>query len=396
MVRKPKHFGRWIAIGVAIGLVASAAAWAGKPDKPGGGGGGGGQTAPYTIVAFRAPAPPTDFESHDSHVWDLNELGDAVGVEEFRRELANGSHQTVRWALHVDMATGTYTQLQDCHTAMGVNNLSQIVGRRVSSAHFVPAFWKAPGAAPVDLPLVAGHTEGWASGINDAGMIVGISDGESVIWRVFVDQDAVAVDGPLPLPPLDGHVAVWGSDIDELMDGSFQVSGYSRGENGVYENEAVVWTLGINDDGTLATPGLPVGVGTLGLSDPSESYANAINIVGDVCGQSDWMPFVAPAGQTAQPMPVPRNTAFGTAFDINNFGEIVGRLDLVDKRGLWVAPCACLWKDGDVIDLETQIDRKSGWDQLWGASVINDAGIIAGYGRFDVDPRGFLLIPTQP
>ncbi len=390
MFRNLKRMRRWIAIAVAIGLFGSAAAWAGKPDKPGG---GGGEPAPYTIVPFRAPAPPTDFESHDSRVWDLNELGDAVGVEEFRRELADGSHQTVRWALHVDMATGTYTQLQDCHTAMGLNNLNQIAGRRLGGE---PAFWKAPGAAPVDLPLLSGHTEGWATAINDAGMIVGISDGESVIWRVFVDQDGVAVDGPLPLPPLEGHVAVWGSDLDEPIGGSFQVSGYSRGENGVYEKEAVVWTLGINDDGTLATPGLPVGVGTLGLVDPSESYANAINIVGDVCGESDGMPFVAPAGQTAQPLPVPRNAAFGTAFDINNFGEIVGRLDLVDKRGWWLGPCAYLWKDGDVIDLETQIDRKSGWDQLWGASVINEAGIIAGYGRFDVESRGFLLIPTEP
>jgi hypothetical protein len=172
------------------------------------------------------------------------------------------------------------------------------------------------------------------------------------------------------------------------------VSGYSRGENGV--REAVVWTLGIKDDGTLALPGPPVGVGTLGLSDPSESYANAINIVGDVCGESDGMPFVAPTGETPQPLPVTRNTAFGYSFDLNNLGEIVGELHLVDKRGWWLGPCACLWKDGDVIDLETQIDRKSGWDQLWAASVINDTGVIAGYGRFDVERRGFLLIPNEP
>jgi hypothetical protein len=111
---------------------------------------------------------------------------------------------------------------------------------------------------------------------------------------------------------------------------------------------------------------------------------------------SDGMPFVAPAGQTAQPLPVTRYTAFGYAFDLNNVGEIAGRLHLVDRRGLYLGPCACLWKNGDVIDLETKIDRKSGWDQLWGANVINDAGIMAGYGRFDVDHRGFLLVPIEP
>jgi probable HAF family extracellular repeat protein len=108
------------------------------------------------------------------------------------------------------------------------------------------------------------------------------------------------------------------------------------------------------------------------------------------------MPFVAPTGQSAQPLPVPRDTAFGTAFDINNLGEIVGRLTVMIRGGFVDAPYAYLWKDGDMINLEKQIDRKSGWDRLWGASVINDAGIIAGYGRFDVERRGFLLIPNEP
>jgi hypothetical protein len=55
-----------------------------------------------------------------------------------------------------------------------------------------------------------------------------------------------------------------------------------------------------------------------------------------------------------------------------------------------------LWKNGEMIDLLTQIDRDSGWDRLWSATTINDAGIIGGRGRFDVDSRGFLLIPNSP
>jgi hypothetical protein len=394
MLGNPKCIAQWSIVAVAIGLVCASTALAKKPPPSDG------DDAGYTIEPFLTPLPPPNFESHDSDVWGINDWGDAVGVEHFRKELPDGSHETIRWGLHLDMETGGYTPLQDCHTAMGVNNLNEIVGRRYRDERLVPAFWKAPSAAPFDLPLLSGDSEGWASGINDAGIIVGVSkddgsEGVGVIWRIFVDQHGVTVDGPLPLPPLDGHVmATWGSDLDELIDGSFQVSGYSRGENGV--REAVVWTLGINDDDTLALPGMPVGVGTLGLSDPSESYANGINTVGDVCGMSDGMPFVAPAGQTAQPLPVTRYTAFGYAFDLNNVGEIVGRLHLVDRRGQYLGPSACLWKNGDVIDLETRIDRKSGWDQLWGANVINDAGIIAGYGRFDVDHRGFLLVPIEP
>ena len=98
------------------------------------------------------------------------------------------------------------------------------------------------------------------------------------------------------------------------------------------------------------------------------------------------MPYVAPAGQTAQPLSVPRNTHSGLAFDINNLGEIVGRLTILIKGGAYATDDAYFWKDGDVIGLKTQIDRKSGWDSLWSANVINDDGIIAGRGRIDVEP----------
>lgn len=47
-----------------------------------------------------------------------------------------------------------------------------------------------------------------------------------------------------------------------------------------------------------------------------------------------------------------------------------------------------------MIDLENQVDLGA-WDRLWGATQINDAGIIAGHGRFDVEQRGFLMIPTE-
>ena len=397
MLRNLKHVGRWLAIAVAIGLFCCAQALAKKPPQPPSDDSG----AAYTIVPFLAPVPPPNSESVHSLVLDLNDQGDAVGVEDFREELPDGGYQTVQWALHLDKATGTYTQLQNCTTPAGVNNLSQIVGESASGELGVPAFWKAPGAAPVDLPLLSGDTQGHASAISDAGIIVGISrddesSGTGVLWRVFVDEngDVSFVDGPLPLPPLDGDAGAWGMDVNELIDGSFQVSGHSRGDVG--PPEAVVWMIGVNDNGTLAAPGPPVSLGTLGLSDPSDSYGSAINILGDVCGSSDGMPYVAPAGQTAQPLPVPRKTHSGLAYDINDLGEIVGRLTILIKGGAYAPPYAYLWKDGDAINLETQIDRDTGWDRIWSANVINDAGIIAGLGRFDVESRAFLLIPSEP
>ncbi len=49
-----------------------------------------------------------------------------------------------------------------------------------------------------------------------------------------------------------------------------------------------------------------------------------------------------------------------------------------------------------MIDLGKQIASNSGWDKLEWATTINNAGVIGGWGRFDVQHRGFLLIPNEP
>jgi hypothetical protein len=56
---------------------------------------------------------------------------------------------------------------------------------------------------------------------------------------------------------------------------------------------------------------------------------------------------------------------------------------------------AYLWKDGEATDLETLIDD-DGWGQLWAGKLINNQGVIAGYGRYDVDSRGFIMVPITP
>ena len=107
-------------------------------------------------------------------------------------------------------------------------------------------------------------------------------------------------------------------------------------------------------------------------------------------------PFVAWDNQLAGPLPVPKDTQTGWANDINNHGHIVGQLDIYKLKGYINGPGnyhPYLWKNGEMIDLEKQVDF-GGWDRLWGATQINDAGIIAGYGRFDVEFRGFLLVPN--
>ena len=75
-------------------------------------------------------------------------------------------------------------------------------------------------------------------------------------------------------------------------------------------------------------------------------------------------------------------------------GDAVGQLDIY--KNIRNGPGnfhAYLWQDGDAVDLERRVDL-GGWDRLSGANVINDAGVIAGWGRFDVDSRAYILIPN--
>ena len=251
MFRNPKRMGRWMAIAVAIGLVCSAEALAKKPPPPDDDSGAG-----YTIVPFLTPVPRR-FESVHSLVLDLNDQGHGW-VEDFQEELPDGSYQTVHWALHLDMAPPALHGVQDCNYPVGRQQSQP--DRRRTSWKAVPACLRSGTALPLPRSTCLYSREtrrvtprrsttrgsSWGS--------TTIVRRKGVVWRVFVDEngDVSFVDGPLPLPPLDGDTGAWGSDLNELIDGSFQVSGYSREDDG--GPEAVVWTIGVNPDGTLATP----------------------------------------------------------------------------------------------------------------------------------------------
>ncbi len=384
MFRNAKHLGRWLAIAVAVGLACCAVALAAKPPKP--------VTPAYTIMPFMV-APPPEFQSQGSWVYDLNERGRAVGYEEFRKELADGSYAELYWGLHLNTASGECTWVPNAHFATGINNFNQIVGVTASGG----TFWRSPAdAVPVSLPPLSGDTRSAPYAINDAGMVVGNSlnvDGEviltrGVVWRVVVGE-TVSVQGPVPLPLLEGDPQAWAIALSELSNGSFHVTGYSQRDDAF---EAIVWTVALDGNGTF-TPGQAVSL----VENNAYSSGHGININGDVCGGLGGypMPFLAPAGQTAQLLPVPRDTTAGVAMSINNLGDIVGYLEIYTKLGRG-GDYAYLWKDGSPIDLTKQIDPAAGWARLWIASVINDAGMIGGSGPRDIQWRGFVLIPNAP
>ncbi len=337
-------------------------------------GGGGGSSAAYAITPFTPPGSTASFVS------DINDHGQAVGVS----GVANGGQQ----AIHFDIASGQYTTLPNGTDARGINNLNQIVGWNGTFG----AFWRSPSAWPVDLLPLPNDLTTWVEGINDAGIVIGASQGivddeyfeVAVVWHVVVNIDGtVDVADPVELPPLQaGYSRAMG--INEVVDGTAQVVGESAGE-------AVIWTVELND-GVLTVPNLPTPVGT-----SAWSIGNGVNYVGDVCGQSGDFPFVAPAGQAPQLLPVPSRGLWASwASDINDDGEIVGCVRVEEKRTGLPREYAYLWKDGQRIDLASEIPSGSGWDRLSWATVINNDGLIGGYGRSDGQNRGFILVPNAP
>lgn len=75
--------------------------------------------------------------------------------------------------------------------------------------------------------------------------------------------------------------------------------------------------------------------------------------------------------------------SFSYAYGLNENGQAVGTSD--DR--------AFLWDGGELIDLNDRIPGGAGW-HLQGATAINDAGEIVGWGRLVGVPRAFLLIPA--
>jgi len=350
-----------------------------NPNHTTGGGGGGGEAPPYTIIPFLPP----DLQTVGSQVTDLNETGQAVGSADLYNGLGGAR------AVHLDVAAGVYTLLSGGSVARGINNLNQTVGYVELPDVTEALFWSGPTADPVSLPPLPGDVDSYAFAINDDGIVVGSSDSQGVAWRVVVDEGGdVHVSDPVALTVPAG-VTEWSAlDVGETVNGAAVAAGYVAIDT---VQEATVWLLEFDpDDGTIVITQPPVGLG-------QDSFSYATNTAGDVCGESGGLPFIAPADQGIQPLPLPRNTQSGRALGMSNVGEVVGQLDIYRiSRNSADGPGnfhAYLWSGGAIIDLETQVDL-GGWDRLWAANVINDAGIIAGWGRFDVESRGFVMVPN--
>lgn len=253
----------------------------------------------------------------------------------------------------------------------------------------------------IDLGHLGGN-ETEAFGINAAGDVVGTSDLPDGARRAFVYRNGVMTS----LGTLGGR----NSDATDINDAG-QIVGHAHAGSQV-------------DYAFLYSGGQMQSLGSLG---PAWSEAHAINASGQVVGNyttgPERRPFLYSNGQMTDIGTLGGISTF--AFDINDAGQILGRgstaagevhyflysngqmIDLttigltsvvsINNAGhlLGVAGTganarAVLYKDGQMIDLDSLIPAGSGWTRL-GASDMNDSGQIVGQGFLNNQFRGFLL-----
>jgi len=369
MFRKPKHLGRWIAIALAIGLVCSSQALAKKPPKPPADDG-----ASYDLVVLA----PAGVQITGSNAYDLDEADNVVGYYLDLDRERNG--------FYYDRAQESWRLFGPGVVVFGLNNLGEMVGADWNTGQGL--YWSAPEVPPVPLAPLGGHLSSDGFKINDAGIIVGRSQGNGCSVAVAWSVDAQGVvSAPIELPFPEGDTRGSVSDLgEEDADGISRIVGYSGAVD--LRETALQWEVVIDPDGLL----LLSGPSDLGSLDGGPSAAYGVNSGGEVVGESSNWPFVKPASQPMQPLPGIQKATNGLAGGINDLGQMVGRQGYLFKGEAVFK--AVLWPDAaSVIDLNKKVVLGRG-EELESAHAINNAGHILASGVFSgIGGAACLLIP---
>ena len=232
----------------------------------------------------------------------MNNLGDIVG-----RKAPNGkgAPRATLWskvrstAKHLGVFSGG-----DYSSATGINDAGEIVGVSNTGITILPFIWTENGGLR-RVPLLSGDNSGKAISINKYGHVVGDSSGpggsKAFLWT--------RKTGPRTLSVLPGGNHSTAHDLNDFD----EVAGVSASSDGEH---AVLWTSSgsVQDLGTL--PG------------DSSSEALAINNAGDVVGSSK-----GPSGRRAfvwtkssgmVELGILPGATSSRAMDINDSGVVVG------------------------------------------------------------------------
>jgi probable HAF family extracellular repeat protein len=299
----------------------------------------------------------------------INNLGQVAGT----RQDASGLdvYYPIRWDGEVATQLD-YLGVDPPYTfANAINNNGQIAGQNwMSTGNFTAVRWD--GNAITDLGGLGGtHSFGW--GINDAGLVVGMSDTtgddsrHATLWTGNAITDLGTLGG--------NNSEAWG------INGTGQVVG-----NSLLADEATTHAALWNGSGAA-----PVDLGSLG----GDSYAYSINDAEQIVGNSilaDGTTTHAALWNSSIAAPVDLGSLGSDSFThaINNAGQIVGESIMADG-----SMHATLWEHGIFIDLNNYLGsdlKAAGW-YLFQGSDINDKGVIVGFAANGPDLSTALFAP---
>ena len=411
MFRNPKQMERRMAFAVAIGLFASAAAWAGKPDKPGGGGGKPG-TAGYTLVALPDELGGTDLNGYAEGLQEVrDESGELVGVEVVGM-LGGRAHH---WQVDASGAIVGTSELPlpagadpetTFSTAQDINQGGLVVGCARPSGALRPLVWLDPlnpDSTPIELPVPSGFAgSARAININNHGLVVGwlrASDGIE-----YVVAWGIKPDGTVVGPEVIGLGDAGAPDVNDAGTVVATVNHQAQrwqvdwnGETLSVSPPEILTAEMVDEKGDAETITLPRVAG--------------INEYGDVCGTYRPVPdgsyeaYLLTAEGVLIEMPKlvdnkRRGTANYQASDLNDAAElqsveVVGAALIYDKRtNVVVDDTQAVWQGDNATDLQASTDQPD--SQLWlvDFAVVSDSGWLAGFGwDSNDDPKAIVLVP---
>src|SRR5262245_47877417 len=254
-------------------------------------------------------------------------------------------------------------------SAFAINRAEVVTGTYRGADGFARAFrYNAINADWSDVPSLPGATLATGQGINDGGVVVGFTLTPSGT-RAFRQRPG------FPAEDLGDFGGGWAAAFG--INASGVIVGDARDDRGAFR--------AFRFDGTLHALSPLTG---------SIARAAAINAAGIIAGYSLSTAGSLHATRWRSDTVVDDLGTLGgpssSALGINAGGDIVGRADVGPNQ-----PHAFLFKDDQMIDLNTMIEQSSGW-LLQAAYGINDNGVIVGEGLFNGTPRAFrLTLPSD-